>query len=91
MDRSPFKIQNMHEQAPTDAEMAALDAHIPRAECGDAESQYWLAASLQNGFNAAPDEVEIYKWYRLAELGDSEPARERLASFDATMPAPLRA
>ena len=90
-DRSPFRIQKPSGPRRTDEEMAALDAHLLRAECGNADSQFWLASALQNGFNANPNQVEVYKWYLLAEMGGSVEAREKLAALDAAMPAPERA
>jgi TPR repeat protein len=84
-DRSPFRTQIQNPQPWTDRDLAMLDAHIRRAECGNAESQYWLGSALKNDFNATPDNVEIYKWYRLAEMKGFAPATEELTALDATM------
>ena len=86
-DRSPFRIQMPAPKPATDKDLAVLDANIRQAECGDAQSQYWLASALQNGFNTTPNSIEIYKWYRLAEIGEFAPASERLRSLDAKMSA----
>ncbi len=88
-DVSPFRNKIPKPQQPrTDKELAMLDTHLRLAGCGNAESQYWLGSALKNDFNATPDYVEIYKWYRLAELGKFTPATEELATLDTTMPAP---
>ena len=84
-DRSPFRTPTPNPQLRTDNELAMLDAHIRRAECGNAESQYWLGSALKNDFNATPDNVEIYKWYRLAEMREFTPATAELTVLDATM------
>lgn len=86
-DRDPFIEHAPVEPAGQRDGVAALDDRIRRAECGDAASQYWLAARLDNGFNAAPDYVEVYKWYRLAELGGFAAASARVAALDARRPA----
>jgi len=85
-DRSPFPTRVANPQVRNDEALVALDAHIRRAECGSAESQYWLGSALKNDFNATPDNVEIYKWYRLAEMGGFASATEELTVLDSTMP-----
>ena len=84
-DRSPFRIQKVNATLHTDEDMAELDLHIRQAGCGDAPSQFWLASALQNGFNTTPNNVEIYKWYLLAESGGYVPAREELTALGSTM------
>jgi TPR repeat protein len=85
-DRSPFIKHAPSGSADAEDDVAALGNKIRRAECGDPQSQYWLAARLDNGFNADPNYVEVYKWYRLAELGGFNAASERVAALDATLP-----
>lgn len=87
-DIDPFSIDAPQAPHRTDREFAMLDTQIRLAECGNAESQYWLGSALRNGFNENPDYVEIYKWYRLAEMGKFAPATKELAVLDATMSAP---
>ena len=87
-DRSPFRIQKVNATLHSDEDMAELDLRIRQAECGDAPSQYWLASALQNGFNTTPNNVQIYKWYLLAESGSYMPAREELIALGATMSEP---
>ena len=83
--RSPFRMGGGATAPDTDPDLSALNARIRQAECGDAPSQYWLASALQNGFNTTPNDIEIYKWYRLAELGKFVPASAQLAALAATM------
>ena len=85
-DRSPFIEEVPQGSGGPEQDLAALGTKVRRAECGDPESQYWLAARLNNGFNAAPDYVEVYKWYRLAEMGGFSAASGRVAALDATLP-----
>ncbi len=84
-DRSPFRIPAGQPISQNDTDLAMLDTQIQKAECGDAMSQYGLAGLLQNNFNTTPNKIEIYKWYRLAESGRFDPAREKLALLAATM------
>jgi hypothetical protein len=80
-NRDPFVTRAPYAPPRTDAELAAIDAHLLAAHCGDARSQYWLASALGNEFNTSPDRIEIYKWLRLAEGGGiaaATPQRERL-------------
>ena len=84
-DRSPFRIDIPSATPRTDKDLAELDAQIRQAECGDAKSQFWLASALQNDFNTTPNSIEIYKWYRLAEMRKFAPATAQLAALDATM------
>lgn len=84
-DVSPFRSHVRAPQPDSDTDLAMLDAQIRRAECGDAESQYWLAHRLENTYNATPNTVEIYMWYRLAEIGGMEAATAELAALDARM------
>ena len=85
-DRSPFRIPVDNLRPQNEVDLAVLDAKIQKAECGDAQSQYWLASVLQNNFNTTPNKVEIYKWYRLAESGRYDPATEKLRILAETMP-----
>ena len=87
-DRSPFRIQKVNATLHSDEDMAELDLRIRQAECGDAPTQYWLASALQNGFNTTPNNVQIYKWYLLAESGNYVPAREELTALGSTMSEP---
>jgi len=68
-----------------DEDLATLDARIRRAACGDAESQYWLATSLNNSYNETPDKVEIYAWFRLARSGGYTAAAQPLAALETSM------
>jgi TPR repeat protein len=82
-NRSPFVTRMPNQPARTDAELAALDAQLLAAACGDANAQFWLGSALHNGFNTSPDPIEIYKWYRLAQhggVGAATPELERLAA-----------
>ena len=65
-------------RCPRQPRIAALGATHLRAECGDAEAQFQLASALSDDSASIPNRVEIYKWYRLSELGDYEPASDRL-------------
>ena len=84
-ERSPFVSYGPGLSARTEGEMQALDAHLLRAECGEPESQFWLGSALRNDFNAAPNRVEIYKWYRLAEMGRYAPAGDEVKAVAASM------
>jgi hypothetical protein len=86
-DRSPFKIKMPDAQPRTDTELAKLDEQIRLARCGDAKSQFWLASALRNRFNTAPNNIEIYKWFRLSEMGDYAPAGPEVAALEQSMPA----
>lgn len=85
-DRDPFIQQAPPDSSGSEDGVAAMGRKVRRAECGDPQSQYWLAARLDNGFNAAPNYVEVYKWYRLAEKGGFSAASKRVAALDATLP-----
>jgi len=85
-DRDPFIEQAPRGATDPQDDVAALGRKVRRAECGDPESQYWLAARLDNGCNAAPDDVQVYKWYRLAEKAGFSAAGKRVAALDATLP-----
>ena len=82
---SPFTTYVPNARPRTQEELAALDRHIRQAECGDAPSQYWLAGALHNDFNTSPNTVEVYKWYRLAELGGYAPATQALGTLTDSM------
>ena len=84
-DRSPFKIHKPNAKPAIETDLAKLDAQIRQAECGDPQSQFWVASALQNGFNSTPNSIEIYKWYRLAEIGNYSRASKELEALDATM------
>jgi hypothetical protein len=56
-DRSPFRIDIPAAQTRGDHKLAELDKHIHQAACGDPQSQFWLAAALQNDFNTQPDSI----------------------------------
>ncbi|MDX1430878.1 MAG: hypothetical protein R3286_00380 [Gammaproteobacteria bacterium] len=84
-DRRPFGGGITYTGTGTADELAVLDAKIRRANCGDAESQYWLADTLDNGLNGTPNKIEIYKWYRLAEMGGIAPAAQKVTALDARM------
>jgi hypothetical protein len=84
-DRSPFRIDIPAAEQRSNEDLAELDMKIQQAECGNAQSQFWLASALQNEFNTAPNSIEIYKWYRLAEIGLFAPATEKLAALHNTM------
>lgn len=85
-DRDPWQTYRPGWRRQPEDKLEALNARLLQAECGDAESQYWLAASMNNGFNLSPDRVEIYKWYRLAQARDYAPAAEPLSVLEASMP-----
>jgi hypothetical protein len=87
-DRSPFRSQKPNLHPPAVDELAQLDAQIRRAECGDAEAQYLLASTLKDNAYTTPNAVEIYKWYRLAQMGEFAPATDELTALDATMSEP---
>ncbi len=87
-DRSPFRIPVGQPMSQSEADLAMFDEQIKKAECGDPESQYWLANQLQNNFNQSPNKIEIYKWYRLAESARYGPATEKLLALAATMSEP---
>ncbi len=77
--RSPFD-SGMRED-----ELVAFDRRLRRAECGEAASQYWLATSMQrSAFDASPNNVEIYKWYLLAQAGGIE-ASEEMMTLEVAM------
>jgi hypothetical protein len=84
-NRSPFHHRMPDSYARPRDEMAQLDATIQRAECGDPESQFRLATTLRNGMNTAPNNIEIYKWYRLAQDGGYVAAGDELANLETTM------
>jgi hypothetical protein len=84
-DRDPFRIPVGNETLPSDIDLAMLDTQIQKADCGDAEAQYWVASALQNNFNTTPNNTEIYKWYRLAEVGRYEPATQELQALAGFM------
>lgn len=84
-DRNPFITRLRHAPPRPDDELAALDAHLRRARCGDARSQYWLGNALGNGYNTSPDRIEMYKWLRLAERGGVADAAPALARLGASM------
>lgn len=86
-DRSPFQIKMPDVQPRTDSELAKLDEQIRLAGCGEARSQFWLASALRNSFNTAPNNLEIYKWFRLSEMGEYAPAGPEVAALDQSMPA----
>jgi hypothetical protein len=88
-DRNPFHYRVPDNFArPEDQGMSQLDATIQQAECGDPESQFRLATTLRNGFNTSPNNVEIYKWYRLAHSAGYTPAGDELATLEASMSGP---
>ena len=87
-DRSPFRIDIPAAGKRSDNELVELDTQIHQAACGNPQSQFWLAAALQNGFNTTPNKIEIYKWYRLAEIGKFAPASAKLAALHDTMSEP---
>lgn len=84
-EHSPFQSYLPHTAPSPDDDLATIDARIRRAECGEAESQYWLAAHLNNNFNSTPDNVEIYMWYRLSEMGGYRPASDKLSALGDAM------
>jgi hypothetical protein len=84
-DRNPFRTMMPPAPPRTADELAALDEHLHMAECGDPGSQYWVGSALKNGYNAKPDNVEIRKWFLLAQNGGVDAAAEELAALDATM------
>ena len=84
-DRSPFRIKMPDSKRRTDNELATLDEQIRLAGCGDAKSQFWLASALKNDFNTSPNSIEIYKWFRLAEIGEYAPASAELVALDQTL------
>ncbi|MFT5171901.1 MAG: hypothetical protein ACI8W7_000065 [Gammaproteobacteria bacterium] len=84
-DRSPFRIDIPAAEKRADYKLAELDKQLHQAACGDPQSQFWLASALQNNFNTEPNSIEIYKWYRLAEIGKFAPATARLAALNDTM------
>lgn len=84
-NRDPFEPRKPDLRPPADGEITRFGTRIERAECGDAAAQFWLASQLQNSFNAAPDQVEIYKWYQLARLRGHAEAGEKVAALDTTM------
>ena len=63
-----------------------LSRYLQRAECGDPEAQYWVAASLNDEFNASPNKAEIYKWYYLAKAGGVAPAILEIDALDSSLP-----
>jgi hypothetical protein len=83
--RSPFITHAPAAARPKQDELARVDEYIRGAECGDARSQYLFADVLGNRFNADLDYVEVYMWYRLAEMRRYEPATERLAELEPFM------
>jgi len=88
-DRNPFRHRMPSAHGASSARagngFAELDRRLQLAECGDAASQYWVASAMDNSFNASPDRVEIYKWYKLAQLARHAEASVRVAALDATM------
>jgi hypothetical protein len=84
-NRDPFLTRAPYAPPRTDADLAALDAHLLAAHCGDARSQFWLASALGNEFNAHPDRIEIHKWLRLAEHGGIAEATPQRESLDASL------
>lgn len=84
-EQSPWQGHNPSFRPMVDENLAALDARILQAECGDAESQFWLASALKNNLDTTPNYVETYKWFRLAQIGEFEPATEQLTTLDVTM------
>lgn len=87
-NRDPFEPRKPDLRPPADGELTRFGTQIERAECGDAAAQFWLASQLQNNFNAAPDRVEIYKWYQLARIGKHPAAGVELTALGATMSEP---
>lgn len=87
-DRSPFHIKMPDAQPRTDTELSELDEQIRLAQCGDAKSQFWIASALRNSFNTKPNNIEIYKWFRLSEMGEYAPAGLEVVALDQSMPAP---
>jgi hypothetical protein len=86
--RDPFVQYAPGAPSISDQQLTELDERVIRAECGDPESQFWLATTLKSNRYTAPDNIEIYKWYRLAEMGAFTPATEQLAALDAAMSGP---
>ena len=84
-DVDPFRSSIVYAPPRSDKELAMLDDHILRAECGEPASQFWLGSALSNGFNATPDEVEVYKWFRLAEQGGFAGASEEIVLLSASL------
>jgi hypothetical protein len=84
-DRSPFQIKMPDAQPRTDTELAELDEQIRLAQCGDAKSQFWIASALRNSFNTQPNNIEIYKWFRLSEIGEYSPAGPEVAALGQSM------
>jgi hypothetical protein len=85
--RDPFITYAPDATVPRDPGLDELQARVQRAECGDAAAQYWLASAMRNNFNASPDKVAIYQWYRLADLGGYGPAGGELSLMAASMSA----
>ena len=84
-DRDPFRITRGDTAPGANLSLADLDVMIQQAECGDAQSQYWVASAIQNNFNTTPNNVEIYKWYKLSDMGHYAPASTKLAALNATI------
>ena len=70
---------------PAAEDLATVTVRIQRAECGDAQSQYWLASTLDDEVNTTPNYVEIYKWYRLAHIGGISLTSAELSALEAQM------
>jgi len=76
--QSPFVERAPSGPTSTDPQTVASNAQLRRAQCGDAQAQFQVASALSNDGSSIPNRVEIYKWYRLAELGNYEPASNEL-------------
>ena len=86
-DRQPFNSHVKYVGPRTEEDLEELTKHLQQAECGNAQSQYWVATALRTGFNTSPDWVEIYKWYRLAEEQNYAPAAEATSALKVEMTA----
>lgn len=85
-DHMPFSRKVTYDGRMSPSALEELDERLALADCGDAESQYWMASALY-GFNSSPDKVEIYKWYRLAELSGFDSAVDRRVAVQDAMSA----
>ena len=86
-DRSPFEIPVGPIKSEESMNLAMLDEHIRKADCGDALSQFQLGMALENQFNNSPNLVAIYSWYWLAEMGGIELAMDKRKAITLKMSA----